>query len=861
MGLEGRAWASLRFFAISALLLLASCAAHSAEAVVKREPAAVWADQAPLPQYDPARPANNLYGTAWLLVDYVVHHTPGGYATFRRSAFKIIDRVGLEEDAKFQISFDPSYQSAAINSVTVTRNGVKRELRGEVIVNTYRSEKDDYLGILTGRLTANVLIPNVQVGDVVDYAFTVESGGSLGSGFFDDLLPVEYETSTRLLRRKIIWPSSQPLRVRRHGSAPSPQISESDGFKSYLWEIRDYKPAKVESSLPNGILDLSSVEVSSVQSWGDLVRALLPHYQPESNLPADFRARLDGIAQKWPLKPDRLTEALRLVEDEVRYVSLSIGEGALIPRRPHEVLRTGFGDCKDKSLLLVSALQYLGIDSGLALARLYGNEILKERLPALGAFDHAVAFARLEGKTVWMDPTDSQQGGRGFLIVEPDYGYALPLERGSQSLVKMSGATMLLPNVVTREEFVLPVKGDDPLLLTVFSTFLKGEADSYRKRIANEGLDSVAAKYLDYYAGRFPRMEAREKLEIKDNREANVLTVIEKYVLKDPKLAESGLGRAFPVKGDIGLPGTDDFKVEGRLKPYNAGRPFARRHIANFKNLKAVFRGPDPVKNDGKWFDYFVGSTATSTELTIEWQLLGKAGIIPAAELKGYSEAIQQIWDSSNREYDFLYDENAGTEQTRYEKLKEYLALTFAAIGLLFVLRRLLQIYVPSGDTLFLPVGLPKFFVMYNLTGGLYAIYWAWMSIRHHRGRKRFDLIAFVSGVFFPLASLFMAWRVRRLFPECRRLATLVLVLLSAFSAYYLYENYRGFFLDDPKRTLSLNLALILGQSVVLLPLLRLINRANVQAHATESKYRTFSEWDVLAIMIVGFIYFCMTVG
>ena len=861
MGFERWIQGILNCVAVMTILALACVSAIAADPTVGRESAPSWFEQVPLPEFDPSKSAKNLYGTAWLLTDNQVRHQLGGYDFVQRHAYKIIDRVGLEDGAKFQFSFDPSYQSAAVNSISLIHNGVRKQLRDEALVNVYRSESNDYLGILTGRLTANVLMPKVQVGDVIDYVYTVKSGGSLGAALYDDFFPVEYESSISLVRKKIDWPADKPLRVRTLGSAPPPAVSEAGGYKTYLWEVKEPKPAKVESSLPSGIPGLNSVEVASVADWGSLADALQPHYQSEANLPADFRGRLDEIAAKWPLKPDRMTEALRLVEDEIRYVSLSIGEGALIPRRPDEVLRTGFGDCKDKSLLLVSALRHLGIDSGLALARLGGNEILKESLPALRAFDHAIAYARIDGKTFWMDPTDSQQGGRGFAIVEPDYGYALPLEPGSKDLVKMSSAPTLLPDRITREEFVLPAASGDPLLLTVFTTYLREEADYYRKRLANDGDDAIAKKYLDYYAGKFTRMEERENISIKDNREANVVTVVEKYILKNPQLSESGLGKEFPVKGDIGLPSTADISAEGRHKPFDAGRPFSKRHIVNVKNLKANFRGPDMPKDFERWFAYDINSSSTATEFTVEWQLRGKAGIIPASELKSYSEAIHEISESSDRLYDFLYDENADTEDSRYERFKEYLALFFGAIGLVFILWKLFQRYAPADPTLFLPVGMVKLFVMYNLTGGLYGIYWAWMSVRHHRGGKRFDLIAFLSGFFFPLASLFMAWRVRGMVPAYRALATLIMILFAFYSSYYLYELYGSFILDRPERANSVAIAITFAESVALLPAAHLVNRANQIAHETNSAYRAFSEWDILAIMVTGFIYFCVLVG
>ena len=52
---------------------------------------------------------------------------------------------------------------------------------------------------------------------------------------------------------------------------------------------------------------------------------------------------------------------------EVRYTGVEFGAARLIPEFPAETLRRKFGDCKDKSTLLVAALRASGIDAYLAL--------------------------------------------------------------------------------------------------------------------------------------------------------------------------------------------------------------------------------------------------------------------------------------------------------------------------------------------------------------------------------------------------------------------------------------------------------------------------------------------------------------
>ncbi len=112
-----------------------------------------------------------------------------------------------------------------------------------------------------------------------------------------------------------------------------------------------------------------------------------------------------------------MIQAMRLVQDEIRYVSLSMGRGSYIPRDPATVLRSGFGDCKDKALLLASRLCRLGVPAEVALADLDQGRALDQHLPALGDFDHAIVKATIGSRTYWLDATNYLQGGKAYNFV------------------------------------------------------------------------------------------------------------------------------------------------------------------------------------------------------------------------------------------------------------------------------------------------------------------------------------------------------------------------------------------------------------------------------------------------------------
>ncbi len=89
---------------------------------------------------------------------------------------------------------------------------------------------------------------------------------------------------------------------------------------------------------------------------------------------------------------------------DVRYTGLEFGEASVVPRTPADTLKRGYGDCKDKSAMLVAVLREAGIPSNLALLQVGSQQDVEPDMPGLSAFDHAIVY--IPGTpAIWIDPT------------------------------------------------------------------------------------------------------------------------------------------------------------------------------------------------------------------------------------------------------------------------------------------------------------------------------------------------------------------------------------------------------------------------------------------------------------------------
>ncbi|MCB1056916.1 MAG: transglutaminase domain-containing protein [Acidobacteria bacterium] len=194
----------------------------------------------------------------------------------------------------------------------------------------------------------------------------------------------------------------------------------------------------------------------AVGRWYDGFAPMTPEPAPEIRTLA---ARLTAGAATPRAKVEALT---RHVQERVRYEAVQIGEGGWRPSPPVEVVGRGWGDCKDKSRLLLDLLRAAGIEGHMALLRAGFGEAVAEDLPSPFQFNHAIVAVPAEAAgalatdpvangLLWIDPT-ATRGGVGWL---------LPTSQDRMALVVDGGASRLLhiPKLVGAEELGLELDG------------------------------------------------------------------------------------------------------------------------------------------------------------------------------------------------------------------------------------------------------------------------------------------------------------------------------------------------------------------------------------------------------------------
>ena len=499
---------------------------------------------------DPVFGDEEVKDTELLLVSLQDRVSPGQVESYVRLRYRVRGAGSLQEDSQVEIGFDPVYQELILHSATVERDGVEIEQLLGDRVRIYDQEPQLAANIVDGRKSAVLFLEDVRVGDVIDYSYTVRGSNPVFGGHYGREFPLGTSSSVGLLHVRLRWERENAPRLRSHRIDAEPKIRSTGAATEYEWRLENTEARLVEPNTPAWYRVHPTVDVSDFRSWAEVAEWGRELFQTTAPLPEELVRRVETIEDEHPQPEDRLAAALRFAQDEIRYLSLTIGENSHRPYPPSTVLERRYGDCKDKSLLLIAMLDAMGIEAHPALVNTRRGKHLEGELPSAGAFDHAIVRVQIEDRHYWVDPTR-------VLDREPlephrsPYGAALVLAPGTTSLTRLDPPDPTRPERDIRARLDIgPVDGKTEM--TVETVYRRGSATAVRQRFETTSRAEIARKYLEFYSELYPGVESAGAVEMTDDQTRNEIVVTERYSIPDfwydPEGDSDLVGELYPLE-------------------------------------------------------------------------------------------------------------------------------------------------------------------------------------------------------------------------------------------------------------------------------------------------------------------------
>lgn len=449
-----------------------------------------------------------------------------GYYRLVRTA---INAKGVDEVANIELAFDPSYQSLTLHWITIVRDGTVIAKLATAKIHVIQRETELEAKIYDGSKSVNVFLDDVRVGDTIDYAYSITGRNPVFGGREFGTFSLQFSVPVARIHRRLLLPAGMHVVLERRHTTAAATTSQHDGWQDHVWDVSDVPGLKVENGAPDWYSPYGEVSWSEFPDWGAVARWARPLYQPPVNLSPALQVQVDQIAAAEPTAEGKMLAVLRLVQTDVRYLGVEIGQNSHAPTTPSVVYERRFGDCKDKTLLTLTLLGRLGVEAYPALVNTRVRKGLSDVVASPGAFDHVLVQARVGGRNWWIDPTRDTQNTTLENLFQPDFGLALVVDRHARGLTAMRRAEPASSSRKLRAVFDARAGFDKPVPFSMETTTEGQAADSLRGWLSATNLVDAQKSYLNFYANSYSSIAVAAPLQVRDDEAQNRLVTTESY--------------------------------------------------------------------------------------------------------------------------------------------------------------------------------------------------------------------------------------------------------------------------------------------------------------------------------------------
>lgn len=285
----------------------------------------------------------------------------------------------------------------------------------------------------------HITVPSLHAGDTLEYDILTHINSALAPNEFwyeqnfvkdaialDESLELNYPADRAVTIKSAAFTSinGKPQNSPAPASGGASSIASSSALAVFSTEIKDgriidtWKRSNLSHPADND--DDSSkkkkpateqkepdVQITTFKNWEAIARWYSSLEKGRTDPTPEIRAKAAELTVGKSSELEKMQAIYQYVSTNIRYVSLSFGLGRYQPHSAGEVFANQYGDCKDKSTLLVAMLDAAGIPGEPVLIPY--ERTLDFDVPSPSQFDHvitAVPDALPEkDQLVWMDST------------------------------------------------------------------------------------------------------------------------------------------------------------------------------------------------------------------------------------------------------------------------------------------------------------------------------------------------------------------------------------------------------------------------------------------------------------------------
>lgn len=394
--------------------------------------------------------------------DFAAHLDSKGQTFFTAMLIHLVHPNSLQL-GNVAFSWNPAAGKPIVHALRVHRNGTVRDVLATTKFEILRREDQLEAAMLDGTLTATLRVPDLRVGDELELSYSIPGQDpTLGKDSFG-MLYLNDEPPPGRYTLSINWDDGQ-----KPAYLPTPDLvaNITQGPNSVVYAVDRPGPLKPPKDAPPRYGWQRVIQYSDFTSWQAISSRFSGMFRAASSVAPTGTVKQEAaaIAAAYKDPSDRAAAALKLVQQQVRYVYVGFSGGNYTPAAAEETWQRRYGDCKGKTVLLLALLRELDIPAEAVLVSNAGiDDGLNERLPSPAFFDHVLVRVRINDQTYWLDGTLPPVVTPAVDPIMP-YRWVLPLSEAGSALERIEWVPAARPNAINLYEIDARGGFDKPAL-------------------------------------------------------------------------------------------------------------------------------------------------------------------------------------------------------------------------------------------------------------------------------------------------------------------------------------------------------------------------------------------------------------
>ena len=293
---------------------------------------------------------------------------PSGQSRYTtHQVVKILTERGIQKYGDIAIPYQPASQNIGVNIArTVTADGTVLQPPDEAFNDVTPPGLLSY-NLYSDAMWKVISMVGLAPGVCIEYQVTLEdkvAGGEtwIMGGYNFQATEATLETSYALQMPKtwhLQWHVANDI-SQANPLKPRVSYTENDTV-IYIWKYGETPALELEESMPHVNNVAPRLRYSSIADWGDVYtwykELAKGRYTPD----ADIEERVRQLTRDLKTDEAKIRAIYHFVASKIRYVGIELGQSAYQPSHATEVFQMQYGDCKDKTTLLISMLDLVGI--------------------------------------------------------------------------------------------------------------------------------------------------------------------------------------------------------------------------------------------------------------------------------------------------------------------------------------------------------------------------------------------------------------------------------------------------------------------------------------------------------------------